>query len=220
MVREAMDAFYSLDCIDDRGLDLSGCDCFPPFFLFIMEFGPNRPVSVTGKFWTSFLWVMDLVAVILQIGRCATSHFEFFQYVDSRFQVSMKHRLGRLGSRLSHTHVRDRWCCGLTFYLASWVLSASSAFQHGSSHGLVSYAFDSSKGYPGAGPSTLSTINVGSLEKHEEIYHQDMQCLAIQETRITDANSKTCHLHATSYEFDLHCGPHLGYLPSGHPAFF
>jgi len=168
----------------------------------------------SGKFWTSFLWVMDLVAVILQIGRCATLHFEFFQYVDSRFQVSMKHRPGRLGSWLSHTHVLDRWCCGLTFCLASW----ASAFQHGSSHGLVGYAFDSTKGYPGEGPWTLSTINVGSLEKHEEIYHQDMQCLAIQETRITDANSQTCHRHATSYEFDLHCGPHLGYLPSGHPA--
>ena len=35
----------------------------------------------------------------------------------------------------------------------------------------------------------------------------------------TDANAKRCHLHAQACEFDLQCGPHRGYLPSGHPAF-
>ena len=77
--------------------------------------------------------------------------------------------------------------------------------------------YDDTKGFPGEGPWSLSTINVGSLEKHDEIYHRECNCLAIQETRITDANAKKCHFQAASHERDLLCGPHLGYLPSGHP---
>ena len=208
---------HGLDCIDDRGLDVSICDNFSSSF-FLKKHGPKRPASVTGKFWILSRGVMVPDAVTLQSESFATSQFQFFRHFESALHVVGKHRLGRLGIWKGHTHVLDRWCCGLTSCLACWVYGACFVFQHVSPHGFPSYDFDSTKGYPGEGPWTLSTINVGSLEKHEEIYQQKVQCLAIQETRITDANSKKCHLHASACEFDLHCGPHLGYLPSGHPA--
>ena len=109
-----------------------------------------------------------------------------------------------------------------TGFLNTFMIQSSLRFSFHSpifafSSGICIREFDDTKGFPGEGPWNLSTINVGSLEKHEEIYHREFNCMAIQETRITDANAKHCHLKAASFERDLSCGPHLGYLPSGHP---
>ena len=117
-----------------------------------------------------------------------------------------------------YTHVSDRWCCSQTGNWYTLAIHCSHLIQEPAfSGGFCIREFDDTKGFPGEGPWTISTINVGSLEKHDEIYLREHNCVAIQETRITDANAKKCHFQAASHERDLSCGPHLGYLPSGHP---
>lgn len=104
-------------------------------------------------------------------------------HIASRDLSSNRHGLRRLRIWKGHTHVLDRWCCGLTLRIACLVHGALLP-RCVSPHGFSDFAFDSTNGYPGEGPWTLSTINAGSLEKHEEIYHQKVQCLAMQEIRI------------------------------------
>ena len=113
-------------------------------------------------------------------------------------------------------HVLDRWC-GFRLDSESWFFG-SGAKSFARHHLWTQSRFDSTLGFPGEGPWTLSTINVGSLEKHPEIYAHTANCLAIQETRVTQANLKTCSFKAAENDRFLHCGPPLPYLPSGHPA--
>lgn len=78
--------------------------------------------------------------------------------------------------------------------------------------------FDATCGYPGEGPPwTLASINCGSLQKHEQIYDLDYQCIAIQETRVCSANLKSCELGASKRNFSLHNGALRKYLTSGQP---
>ena len=78
--------------------------------------------------------------------------------------------------------------------------------------------FDSSCGFPGEG-WTLSSINVGSLEKHPEALMHKTNCLAIQETRVTNYNLVKVNLEASNNSLTLHHGALMKYLPGGLPEY-
>ena len=78
--------------------------------------------------------------------------------------------------------------------------------------------FDSSCGFPGEG-WTLSSINVGSLEKHPEALMHKTNCLAIQETRVTNYNLVKVNLEASNNSLTLHHGALMKYLPWGLPEY-
>ena len=115
-------------------------------------------------------------------------------------------------------HVLDRWC-GLLLDSEGWSLEVGRwNWPVALSCRWCQSQFDETLGFPGEGPWTLSTINVGSLEKHPEIFSHPANCIAIQETRVTQSNSKTCAFKAAEHDYMLQCGPLMPYLPSGHPA--
>ena len=91
---------------------------------------------------------------------------------------------------------------------------------------LAPLPFDSTLGYPGEGPRDppsemidwhIASINVGSLERHSEIYEKEFDAICLQETRHTDSNTKNLTLKAHSYGMSLHLGPSMKYLSNGSP---
>ena len=173
--------------------------------------------ALSGLIWYAFVMVFlcgwrvtFLIDSVLFIELSTGSIFVNFRLKCMELQCAR--------SWNGYTHVSDRWCCSQTGNWYTLALHCSHLIQEPAfSGGFCIREFDDTKGFPGEGPWTISTINVGSLEKHDEIYLREHNCVAIQETRITDANAKKCHFQAASHERDLSCGPHLGYLPSGHP---
>jgi len=91
---------------------------------------------------------------------------------------------------------------------------------------LFSRIFDSTLGYPGEGPEasshegsdwTIASINVGSLERHPEVYGKEFDSICLQETRHTDSNHKNLVMKASSYGMSLQVGPAMKYMPNGAP---
>lgn len=87
--------------------------------------------------------------------------------------------------------------------------------------------FDSTLGYPGEGPGDvpndpfqwqIASINVGSLERHPEIFEKGFDTVCLQETRHTDSNTKNLALKANSYGYCLQLGSSMKYLPNGSPV--
>ena len=90
-------------------------------------------------------------------------------------------------------------------------------FAKQSFHPLRSH-FDSTLGYPGEGPWTLASQNVGSLEKHGEILGTSYDAVAFQETRITSTNHLDLTNQARNHSKDLFCGPLMQKMPNGFPT--
>ena len=78
--------------------------------------------------------------------------------------------------------------------------------------------FDSTIGYPGEGPWTLASLNVGSLEKHDELLGTSFDAVALQETRITSTNCHDLTQKARDISKDLFCGPMMQKMPNGFPT--
>lgn len=78
--------------------------------------------------------------------------------------------------------------------------------------------FDSTMGYPGEGPWTLASLNVGSLEKHDELLGTSFDAVALQETRITSTNCHDLKQKARDLSKDLFCGPMMQKMPNGFPT--
>eukprot|EP00438_Fugacium_kawagutii_P029561 Skav216033 [mRNA] locus=scaffold2403:24889:31312:+ [translate_table: standard] len=82
---------------------------------------------------------------------------------------------------------------------------------------VVMIRFDATLGFPGEGPWSVASLNIGSLEKHPEAVLKGFDCLLLQETRITDGNLKHLSHVAADKGFQLNCGPTMKYLASGSP---
>ena len=85
-------------------------------------------------------------------------------------------------------------------------------------HFHIQCNFDSTLGYPGEGPWTLASLNVGSLEKHSELIGTSFDAVSLQETRITSTNHRDLVNQAKSESKDLSCGPLMQKMPNGFPT--
>ena len=80
----------------------------------------------------------------------------------------------------------------------------------------LGYQFDCTRGFEGEGPWTLTSVNVGSFEKHQHIMNLDADVIALQETRHTRANQRELTFKASANDKEILWGPAMKYNPSGH----
>ena len=77
--------------------------------------------------------------------------------------------------------------------------------------------FDCTLGFEGEGPWTLATLNVGSLEKHVHVVSQDIDVLALQETRHTQSNIRNLSFQIGEKQKEVIWGPAMKFHASGQP---
>ena len=80
----------------------------------------------------------------------------------------------------------------------------------------LGYHFDCTRGFEGEGPWTLTSVNVGSFEKHQHIMNLDADVIALQETRHTRANQRELTFKASANDKEIPWGPAMKYNPNGH----
>lgn len=80
------------------------------------------------------------------------------------------------------------------------------------------YDFDASMGFPGEG-WVLTSINVGSLEKHSHIAERHSSCICVQETRLTQTSLRSFHKKMAERDWVVEHGAPMKYLPSGAPEY-
>ena len=78
---------------------------------------------------------------------------------------------------------------------------------------LLYRVFDATRGFPGEGPFSLRSHNVGSLAAHPELYSVDAHLFLVQEARLSADNVRSVTFRASEAGRSLLPGPLLPVVP-------